>query len=171
MERSRLTGWPGIRLPSVVTRAVSGPMSADQPDPSHVVAVRQTPLTATLSPCRSSDPSGVRMVNLKPDTVRVNSATIPTASMRPVNITLDQDVRSHLFDLALDQGGRRERAVLEKRNAPFAQPRRRHVELDVVDDALVPGGPLHLRPALEHETLHIQLRQDGECSRQAGPRH
>ena len=49
---------PGRSDPSVVTRAVSGPMSASHAPASRAVTVRQTPSTDTLSPSCSSPASG-----------------------------------------------------------------------------------------------------------------
>ena len=42
--------------------------------------------------------------------------------------------------------GRRKRAALEQRHTAVTQPHGRHVQLDVVHDAFVPGRPLHAAP-------------------------
>ena len=46
------------------------------------------------------------MPTVNPDTVRVSSDTIPTLSIRPVNIAFNQDIRPKLLDLRLDKGRR-----------------------------------------------------------------
>jgi len=47
--------------------------------------------------------------------------------MRPVNITLDQDIRAKLIDPSLEEGRRRKRAPLEQRHSFFSEPHRRQV--------------------------------------------
>ena len=71
-----------------MTRAVSGPTSASTCSPSIRITVRQTPLTARLSPSFSSGASGVWMRTRKPPPVPLTSASVPTASTMPVNIRL-----------------------------------------------------------------------------------
>src|SRR4030095_16396758 len=55
-------------------------------------AVRQTPLTAMLSPARSSAPSVELTRTRRPLSVALTVSTVPVASISPVNIALHQSV-------------------------------------------------------------------------------
>src|SRR6187200_3263252 len=89
---SRLTRSPASTLPSVVTRIVSGEIVARKQEDAREVTVRQTPLTATLSPSPSSDDSGDCTSRMRPPGVGPTSRTVPTASINPVNIPLHQKI-------------------------------------------------------------------------------
>ena len=66
--------------------------------PRATMTVRQTPLTARLSPGASSPASGDAMRRRTPPLVGLRSTSSPTASTRPVNITLNQHIRSERLD-------------------------------------------------------------------------
>src|SRR5688572_8783981 len=85
IARSRFTGCPAVTVPRVVTRAVSGPMSAANPEASRRVTVRHTPFTDTLSPSVRSAAISACISIRRPFAVRAIWPTRPTASMRPVN--------------------------------------------------------------------------------------
>ena len=65
-EVDRLTG---LKRPSVVTLAVSGPISAQNAAASRCATVRQTPFTDTLSPSDRSAAIAVRMRIRRPPPV------------------------------------------------------------------------------------------------------
>src|SRR3990172_4267947 len=95
MARSRFTRAPGRNDPRLLRSRVSGERSAEKDSALISRAVRQTPLTAMLSPSWSFGPSVVanaaraRKTSLAPpegSEPRFSSATVPTSSMIPVNI-------------------------------------------------------------------------------------
>ena len=61
--------------------------SAENASPVTAVAVRQTPLTATESPSRSSPASAVSTSIRAPSPSGSTRSTVPVLSTRPVNIT------------------------------------------------------------------------------------
>ena len=123
LEVDRLIG--AAATPSVVTRAVSGPMSA-----CIVAGVARghgqaDAVDRQLSPGASS--RGQRGPDAQPQPAAASCstpATSPTASMRPVNISFDQHVRPERVDAPLEQRGGRERArrrAAARRSAPSAR--------------------------------------------------
>src|SRR5215208_4443729 len=128
--------------------------------------VRHTPLTDTLSPSVSSPASSVRTPSRTPVPVRTTWSTWPTASMRPVNIPLDDDIRAERFDSLLEQRESRKRATVE-RNALLAEWRRRHKELDVVCEFCVPDRRMEDRPSFDHDALDVACRQLAQRERNA----
>ena len=108
IARSRLTLLPVCSMPSDVRRIVSAMTSAVNVLPEIEVAVRQTPLTAILSPtfasCKTYGASIVRLSDF--DAFRV-ARSVPTSSMIPVNIfpasPFDIEVRCRLRPAPSDQ--------------------------------------------------------------------
>src|SRR5438128_2009530 len=159
IDRSRFTRCSGRSDPSVVTLAVSGPTSACTSPLSAAMTVRQTPLTARLSPGDTSAASAVRMRMRNPPDDVFSSPTLPTASMRPVNISLDKCIGPEQLDLRFDQRRQRPPPPAKQRNAFRPQRYRRHIQLDVVDHIFVPGRGVETGAALEQHTLNPVLRQ------------
>src|SRR5690348_14836387 len=88
--------------------------------------------------------------------------------MRPVNIPFDQHVGTQGLDATLDQRYRREAASFEQRNAFGAEPRRRHVELDVIYETFVPERGMYGGAALDDQALNappVHLAQSRAKSR------
>src|SRR5437870_5470189 len=157
--RSRLTRCSLRTDPSVVTLAVSGPTSACSSPLSAAITVRHTPLTARLSPGDTSEASAVRMRMRNPPDHVFSSATLPTASIRPVNISLDECIGPEQLDLRFDQRRQRPRPPAKQRNAFRSQGARRHIQLDVVDHIFVPGRRVETGAPLEQHTLNAVPRQ------------
>ena len=84
--RSRFTASPGESAPSDERSSVSGMMSAENVDAVKRVTVKQTPLTAMLSPVLTSD-STVRAATVSSHerAPRRSERTRPTSSTMPVN--------------------------------------------------------------------------------------
>src|SRR5262245_43809820 len=156
IDRSRFTSCDRRNPPSDVTRAVSGPISAWTSPCSARITVRQTPLTATLSPGASSAARPVRSRSRMPALVPLTSATSPTASINPVNIAFDDHVRSPHRDLRIDQRRNRPRQPVEHGHPRRAEHVRRDEELDVVDEILFPCGPVDRRSAFQQDRLDIE---------------
>src|SRR5258705_4764281 len=154
--RSRLTRCSCCNEASAVPRAVSGPMSACTTPLSAAVTVRQTPFTARLSPGVNSDASVVRTRRRNPDVVVLSSASVPTASMRPVNITFDECIGSQHFHCWIDQRRQRPAAASEQRNAGGPEADWGDVQLDVVNDAFVARRRVDYRSPLEEDALNIE---------------
>ncbi len=84
--RSRFTSEASGKPASVVTRAVSGEMSASNPEAASAATVRHTPFTATDSP--SARPAnGAAIVARKPSPALLLLRSCPVASTMPVNIS------------------------------------------------------------------------------------
>ncbi|MCY1440476.1 hypothetical protein D9M71_567540 [compost metagenome] len=83
-----MTGLPGLRSSKAVQARVSRLTSAQKPLPGSSTAVRQTPLTAMLSPSltseRSSLPVSTRTRTSPP--LGVSARMVPMASIMPVNM-------------------------------------------------------------------------------------
>src|SRR5262245_49821994 len=156
--RSRLTSAPGSREPSVVTRSVSGPTSALNASPV-CTTVRQTPLTATLSPSFNSAVSGDRTESDWPPVVDVRAVTSPVASMRPVNIALNQDVRPERHHAPSGERRRRKPAAVEKWHPAGTQHVRRHVEPHKIDHVFLPGSTLQRGAALQQQRADVAFPQ------------
>src|SRR5215469_3975551 len=87
MGSSRFTSAPGLRRENEVLAQVSWARSAVKESPVRSTAVRQTPLTAMLSPGLSWGSSFEQeTINRRVSPVAVLAATRPTSSMIPVNI-------------------------------------------------------------------------------------
>src|SRR5262249_34307505 len=128
------------------------------------MTVRQTPLTATLSPIDNSGPSVEAMHRRKPAPVALRSINSPTDSTSPVNIPFDQYIRSERLDDCVVQRGCPERATGQKLDAFFAEPVRRDVQADNVDEILIPGRAVKRGSSFEHERRHLARRQALERS-------
>src|SRR4051812_17659960 len=163
MERSRLIVCPGLSLPSVVTRTVSGPMSACRYVASRRVAVRHTPFTDTLSPSCSSGAMAVAIVMCIPPASAVTASRRPTLSMRPVNIAFDQHVRSEHFHIAIDERRRGDVATRKHRYSSGPEPHGRYVHLEVVHDPRVPHRSLQRRPTFHQEALDVARGKRAEA--------
>src|SRR4051794_2511870 len=162
---SRLTREPACSSLSDERRSVSFITSAansSRVPPFSIVAVRHTPLTATLSPSASSLASGDVIAIRTPSLVASTEVTVPRSSTSPVNTSplpqagTDQQVVGDL--LAIE----RERAqrvgdpldtLAFERVARLAATdhQRREEEPDLVDLARVEEGAREMRPALEQD--------------------
>src|SRR5690606_40516310 len=87
IARSRFTLLPGLSSLSVVIRYVSGMTSAVNVRASYRTTVRQTPLTAMLSPMRmSSSTFDASLVSSIANPFEVARRRMPISSMMPVNM-------------------------------------------------------------------------------------
>src|SRR5438552_355137 len=109
------------------------------------IAVRHTPLTATLSPAANSAASGDSMRTRAPPLVSMRSTSLPVASIRPVNISFDQHVGTKRLDVRLEQAARREPSLFEKRHAARPHDDRRDIHAHEIDEPFVPRGAVHGR--------------------------
>src|SRR5258706_8537630 len=100
--------------------------------PSARITVRQTPFTARLSPGVNSIARGALMRNRLPPLVGLHSTISPTVSMRPVNITLYQDIRTERLHATIDERGRPKSPSVQQREAGRSEHVRRHVEPDQI---------------------------------------
>src|SRR6476659_2461579 len=82
---SRFTRSPSASSPSDERRSVSCITSAPKRGAQSPTAVRQTPLTATESPSRSSLVNDDSKLRRAPSAVRSTEATVPRSATRPVN--------------------------------------------------------------------------------------
>ena len=82
-DRSRFTGSPTSKEPSVVRRRVSGTTSTLNPESLRRVTVRHTPLTAMLSPNPRSPSTSDAPTESPPPPA---ASTRPTSSTIPVNM-------------------------------------------------------------------------------------
>src|SRR5919198_761875 len=121
------------------------------------MTVRQTPLTATLSPRESSGVIGAAIRRRKPPLITLRSISSPTASTSPVNIPFDDDVRTKRFDAPFVQRRRRESAPRQQFDAAVAEHVRRHVQPDVIDQPFVPGSRVQRGAALEQKRSDLLL--------------
>ena len=116
--------------------------------------------------------SGVRIVSVKPDAVGTTSADDADRFNEAGEHILRSahPARAARPCRSISDGGRK-RATLEQRHAAISKPHGRHVELDVVHDAFVPGRRVHASPAFEHQALHVEIRQHRQCGSDPRPRH
>src|SRR5262245_51335514 len=98
--------------------------------PSRAATVKQTPLTATLSPRASSPARSVAIRNRNPAASGLTSATLPSASIRPVNITLDEHVVSNRLGSRLDQITACDNRIGQPLDRAWTENVRGHEELD-----------------------------------------
>src|SRR5437773_2940736 len=138
-------------VPSVVTRTVSGPTSACSSPFSARITVRQTPLIARLSPGDSSPASGDATRSRTPPLVALRSINSPTASTRPVNISLYQDIGTERFHMLLHERSRGKLPSVEQFETAGTNDLRRDVKTHVIDEAFVPRARVHRRAAFEQE--------------------
>src|SRR5919197_4262819 len=124
------------------------------------MTVRQTPLTATLSPRESSGVIGAAIRRRKPPLITLRSISSPTASTSPVNIPFDDDVRTKRFDAPFEQRGGRESATREQFDAAVSQNVGRHVQPDVVDEPFVPRRRVNRGAAFEQQRSDLPLRRE-----------
>src|SRR5204862_5398291 len=89
--------------PIVVTRSVSGETSMWTPSALADTTVRQTPFTASESPGASSLDSWVASRSRTPEGVGLISATSPTVSTSPVNISFHQHYVTQPGGAAIEQ--------------------------------------------------------------------
>src|SRR3954451_6577882 len=162
---------PGASMLSEERRSVSYMTSAPNSSPPHTpVAVRQTPLTATLSPSESSRASGDVIAIRTPSFVASTEVTVPRSSTSPVNTSplpqpgADQQV---VGDLVAVQGERAQRLgdlldafPLQRvaRLAP-ADHQGREEEADLVDLAGVEERAGKVRAALEQDRGHALVAE------------
>src|SRR5579883_576454 len=165
--RSRLTRSPERSLPRRVRRSVSGERSAvnqprllPRPAPplgSSRVIVRQQPLTAMLSPSRrrSSSVPGAAMRNCPPPRPARTAATVPTASMMPVNMYL------RLY-------GEGRAKIAGRASAPASAPRRASARPGSLPRPLAAGRRAALRPACGERLARLQAREAVHVRLQSG---
>src|SRR5580765_1022494 len=115
------------------------------------MTVRQTPLTAMLSPTDNSGASVDAMHRRKPPPVVLRSSNSPTVSTSPVNIAFDQHIRSERLDDGVAKRGCPERPPGQKLDAFFAQAVRRDVHADDVDEIFIPRRAVQRRAPFEDE--------------------
>src|SRR5262245_55299626 len=72
--------------PRLVLSNVSGPTSKSNSSPRITTTVKHAPLTATLSPTVSDSEMRSEMVRRRPTPVLSTRVTVPSDSIRPVNI-------------------------------------------------------------------------------------
>ena len=142
IDRSRLTRCSCRSEPSVVTRAVSGPMSACT-SPSSARDHRQADAVDGQT-VAGANSGGERRPDAQAEStpVRLDAPRpSPTASMRPVNITFDERYRARAASTfgSISEDDANSAAVEQRHALPGPEPIGRHVQLDVVDDAFVPG--------------------------------
>src|SRR5436190_5292978 len=123
------------------------------------MTVRQTPLTAMLSPFDKSGASADAMHRRRPPPVVLRSTNSPTDSTSPVNITFDQYIRTERLDDRVVERRRPERTPGQKLDAFCAQPVRRNVHADDVDEILVPRRAVQRGAAFEHERRNLPGRE------------
>src|SRR5688572_29010276 len=125
---------------------------------SRRATVRHTPLTDTLSPSMRSAAMTVSMATRRPVAVSVSRPVRPTASMRPVNISFDNDVWAERVHPAIEQPARRKRLAVE-RHTGFPDGGRCDIELDVVSKPRVPDRCMQRRTALDDDALNLARMQ------------
>src|SRR5215471_9044461 len=85
--RSRLTRAPARSAPKLLRRRVSGATSAENESGRTSTAVRQTPLTAMLTPSLASESTVAQRTPRRAPAARLSiAATVPSSSIIPVNI-------------------------------------------------------------------------------------
>src|SRR5687768_5276233 len=82
------------------------------------------------------------------------SPTCPTASMRPVNISFDDDIRAQYVHAPVEQGTRGEGSGIERHPA-LSDRGRCNIQLDVVGEVRVPDRRMESRAALDHNALDL----------------
>src|SRR4051812_36519410 len=172
---SRLTREPAASSLSDERRSVSFITSAPKSSPPHrPVAVRQTPLTATLSPSDSSRARGELIAMRTPSVVVSTEVTVPRSSTSPVNTSplpqagADQEV---VGDLLAVEGQRAQRLgdlldalpLQRVTGLAAADQQRREEQADLVDLAGVEERAGQVRAALEQDRGHTFVTQ--RCER------
>src|SRR6476660_8709344 len=107
------------------------------------MTVRQTPLTARLSPGWSSPARAVAMRSRNPPLVVFRSTSSPTASTSPVNIPFDHHVRTERLDAPFGERRYGKRPSRQECDTLGSEHVRCDIEADEVDHAFVPGGRMH----------------------------
>src|SRR4051812_10619736 len=160
---SRLTREPASSSLSEERRSVSFMTSAPKSSPPHrPVAVRQTPLTATLSPSESSRASGELMAIRTPSVVASTEVTVPRSSTSPVNTSPLPQARAdqHVVgDLLAVERQRMQRlgdlldpfALQRIARLSAADQQRRKEQPDLVDLAGIEERAGQVRAALEQD--------------------
>src|SRR5438552_1086618 len=118
-----------------------------------------------LSPAASSDASAVAMRNRHPPLVGLRSTSSPTASTRPVNISLDQHIGPKWFDAPIEPPGRAEGPRRQKIHAVTSDYVRRDIEPHEVHDLFVPRRGQDRCPTLQQQRSNLPFAQ----SLQTGP--
>src|SRR5919202_2516465 len=179
---SRFTRAPGRTSRSDERRSVSCITSAPKPPPPGPTAVRQTPLTATESPSRSSSANDVETRSRTPSSVASTATTVPRSATSPVNM------RSPLPQPRGDEHVAGERLARQRQRAhrvgdavdalalegvarrPAAQHQRRDKEPDLVDLARVHERAREVRAALEQHAGDRRGRAPPPGGRRGDPR-
>src|SRR5215210_3412230 len=165
---SRLTSAPSATSASEDRRSVSRITSAVKRPSAIAVAVRQTPLTETLSPSPVSGASAVRTAGRTPSAVASTAVAVPLSATSPVNIRrlsplahpgADQHVVGDPAALERERAGGLGDALdalalerVARRGA--ADHDRRDEQADLVDLAGVQEGARQVRAALEQDRGH-----------------
>src|SRR4051794_3360235 len=171
---SRLTRDPASSSLSDERRSVSFITSAPKRSPPHrPVAVRQTPLTATLSPSDSSRAKGELIAMRTPSVVVSTEVTVPRSSTSPVNTSplpqagADQQV---VGDLLAVEGQRAQRlgdlldalALQRVARLTAADQQRREEQADLVDLTGVEERARQVRATFEQDRGDPIVTQRGE---------
>src|SRR5579862_4194755 len=124
--------------------------------------VRHTPLTAILSPAANSEASADTITRRSPPGAALRSTISPMDSTRPVNISLNHDVRPKCLDNPLRQPCARRCVSAQKLDAPGAEHVRRDVETHEIDEAFVPRCRVKSCSTFEQEGPDTARTQTGE---------
>src|ERR1051326_2040584 len=135
------------------------------PFTSDETTVRQTPLTASDSPGVSSGARDVISRRRRPAGVGLTSATSPTFSTIPVNMTADvaqlrlhEQILAKPVRMAFGKRFPREPPPLEPPPPAGPDPSRRDVEVHRVHDAGLESGPAQRRTAFQHQRCQTRER-------------
>src|SRR4051794_3269076 len=153
---SRFTRVPESTSPSEERRSVSCITSAPKRSPQMPVAVRQTPLTAMLSPSPSWRASDDSTVSAAPSAVRSTATTVPRSSTSPVNISSP-----------LAQAGRDQHVVADAGAVERQGAQRLGDPLDALALQRVAGGAAAEQDRREEEPDLVDLAGVQERARQA----
>src|SRR5215471_11298835 len=130
------------------------------PEESDEITVRQTPLTAIDSPGVSSGASDVINPTRRPAGVGLTSATSPTFSTIPVNISgvfqscRDQHVRSEPLGASPEEHVPRKVSRVQPLNAVRSDPALGDVDVHSVHNIGMKGGTMQSGASLDHERGH-----------------
>src|SRR3954468_6911768 len=168
---SRFTRVPAPASASDERRSVSFITSAPKPSASARTAVRQTPLTATESPSRSSPASADCTRSRTPSSVASRATTVPRSAISPVTTASPLLEASGNRDVPGERPAReRQRAervgdavdalALERvARGPSAEDERRDEQPDLVDRARVHERARQVRAALEQDARHRRVER------------
>src|SRR5438128_257028 len=128
--------------------------------------VRHTPFTARLSPGDNSSASGEATRSRKPPLVGLRSTNSPTASTRPVNISLYQDIGTERFHMLLRERSRGKPPSVEQLETVGTNDVWRDVEAYVINEAFIPGARVQRRAAFEQQRPDLPRGEPLQCRRE-----